>query len=79
MENMTKQLTDENRNIEHIVKPGNVEEELLKIARRHEFDLLIVGVNGNGQNDEPGKHAVSLIENSNTPLLIIPNSYHLNV
>ena len=75
MEEMTKQMAQVPvENVEHIVQPGNVENELLRFVRENDFDLVILGVNGNGQDNKPGKHAITMIEKGNAPMLVVPNS-----
>ena len=60
--------------INNVVLSGNVEDTMLKFIKEHKFDLVIVGVNSNGLNNEIGSHTVSLIEKSGTPVLVVPNN-----
>lgn len=64
--------------INNLVVSGNIEEKLLDFVDRNSFDLVIVGVNSNGEDNSPGSHTSKLIEESNTPVLVIPNKYAAN-
>lgn len=67
-----------NSEISNVVLPGNVEETMIKYVEEHDFDLVIVGVNGNGTNNELGSHTAKLIERSGTPVLVVPNERKQN-
>lgn len=60
--------------IENVVVSGNVEEKLMEEIRESKSDLVIVGVNSNGVNNEIGSHTISMIEKSGVPVLIVPNT-----
>lgn len=76
MEKITGEMTlSDQLSIEHTVKPGNVESELLSFISEYNFDLIIMGINGNGQNNVPGKHTIKLMEKGRVPMLVVPNSY----
>jgi nucleotide-binding universal stress UspA family protein len=78
-ENMTKLSNelknDEETKINNLVIAGNIEEQLATFVEKHSFDLVIVGVNSTGGDNSPGSHTAKLIEESNTPVLVIPNNY----
>lgn len=82
-EHMTKLSDDLKSNsqttINNLVVPGNIEEQLVKFVDNHSFDLVIVGVNSTGADNSPGSHTAKLIEESNTPVLVIPNNYLVDV
>ncbi len=66
---------DEKTIINNLVVPGNIEQQLLDFVSQNSFDLVIVGVNSSGEDNSPGSHTAKLIEESDTPVLVIPNSY----
>jgi len=70
--------TDENTKINNLVVPGNIEKELMNFVSQHSFDLVIVGVNSTGEDNSPGSHTAKLIEESGTPVLVIPNNSSLD-
>ncbi len=78
-EHMTKLSEDlrksEKTKINNLVLPGNIEQQLLDFVTKHSFDLVIVGVNSSGEDNSPGSHTAKLIEESDTPVLVIPNKY----
>lgn len=59
--------------IKNVVLSGNVENTMLQFIKEHDFDLVIVGINSNGQNNEIGSHTVSVIKESGVPVMIVPN------
>lgn len=59
--------------IESKVLPGNVESTLLLFLSENPFDLMVLGVNSHGANNELGSHATTLIEKCGIPVLIVPN------
>lgn len=67
-------VEDANGEIENVVVSGNVEEKLMEEIRENKSDLVIVGVNSNGVNNEIGSHTIRMIEKSGIPVLIVPNS-----
>ncbi|MEP1095616.1 MAG: universal stress protein [Cyclobacteriaceae bacterium] len=71
--------TDENTKINNLVVPGNIEKQLMDFVNQHSFDLVIVGVNSTGEDNSPGSHTAKLIEESRTPVLVIPNNYSPDV
>lgn len=75
MNQLSLSLSDQSmERINNVVLSGNVEDTMLKFIKEHKFDLVIVGVNSNGINNEIGSHTVSLIEKSGTPVLVVPNN-----
>ncbi len=76
---MTKLSNDLRKNektqINNLVLPGNIEKQLLDFVTQNSFDLVIMGVNSSGEDNSPGSHTAKLIEESDTPVLVIPNSY----
>lgn len=78
-EHMTKLSNDLRKNektqINNLVLPGNIEKQLLDFVTQNSFDLVIMGVNSSGEDNSPGSHTAKLIEESDTPVLVIPNSY----
>ncbi len=59
--------------INNIVLSGNVDEVMLQFIKENEFDLVIVGINSNGQNNELGSHTIRVIKESGVPVMIVPN------
>ncbi len=53
---------------------GNVNQEILSIINDGQFDLVVMGVNSNGQNNEIGSHVSQVIQQSNLPVLVVPNT-----
>lgn len=75
MNHLAKNLTDQSEKIiKNVVLSGNVGDTLLKFINENNFDLVIVGVNSNGVNNEIGSHTVNMIEKSGTPVLVVPNT-----
>ena len=64
--------------IQNIVIPGNIDKELLKFVKDEKFDLVIMGINGNGEDSLPGSHTSIMLEKSTSPVLVIPNNYGSN-
>lgn len=64
--------------IENFVIPGNIEKALLKFIKDENFDLVIMGINGNGEDSIPGSHTSTVLEMSTSPVLVIPNNYKTN-
>ena len=76
MQKMSDEISQEKGlEISSVVLSGKVESQLLTFVGEHQFDLVIMGVNSNGEDDNPGSHTLKIIEQSSTPLLIVPNSY----
>jgi nucleotide-binding universal stress UspA family protein len=59
--------------IESKVLPGNIESTLLQFILDNQFDLVVLGINSHGANNELGSHSKSLIEKCGIPVLIVPN------
>ena len=64
---------NENINIDNVVLSGNVDEIIAQFMHENQFDLVIVGINSNGQNNDIGSHTVKLIKESGVPVMIVPN------
>ncbi len=60
------------------VLPGKVRVELMRFIQKNQFDLLIMGINGDGSSNETGSNTKHLIEKANIPILVIPNNCRLN-
>lgn len=74
MNKLAKNLTDESDEIiNNVVLSGQVEDTLLNFIKENKFDLVIVGVNSNGANNEIGSHTISMIKKSGIPVMIVPN------
>ena len=61
----------------HVVA-GNISKRLREFTSDRQYDLIIIGVNSNGDDNELGSHASELIEVSRSPVLVIPNDYELD-
>lgn len=59
--------------INSVISVGGVEEEILQYMEENTFDLIIMGVNSNGMDNQPGSHLATIIEKANTPVLVMPN------
>lgn len=59
--------------IRNVVLAGNVEEVMMQFIKENEFDLVIVGINSNGQNNDIGSHTIKVIRESGVPVMIVPN------
>lgn len=74
MDHLSTGLMDHpEKRIRNMVLSGNVEETMLRFMRENEFDLVILGINSNGRNNEIGSHTVSVIKESGIPVMIVPN------
>ena len=67
---LNEKITDA---IENVVLPGNVNDVMLEYIENNRFDLVIVGINSNGQNNDIGSHTINVIEKSGVPVMIVPN------
>ncbi|WP_424964332.1 universal stress protein [Ekhidna sp.] len=59
--------------IQNVVLSGNVEDTMMQFIKEHNFDLVIVGINSNGYDNEIGSHTVRVIKESGVPVMIVPN------
>ena len=59
--------------IDNVVLPGNVGDVMMQFIRENQFDLVIVGINSNGQNNDIGSHTINIIKESGIPVMIVPN------
>lgn len=57
----------------NVVLAGDVERTMLRFVKEHKFDLIIVGINSNGQNNEIGSHARQVMQTSSVPVMVVPN------
>lgn len=74
MNQLAQSLLDQpDKKIKNVVLSGNVEKTMIRFIREHEFDLVIVGINSNGHNNEIGSHTVKVIKESGIPVMIVPN------
>lgn len=74
MNELSHNLIEESEElINNIVLSGNVDEVMLQFIKENEFDLVIVGINSNGQNNELGSHTIRVIKESGVPVMIVPN------
>ena len=64
--------------VENFVLPGNVEETMLRFIQEREYDLVIIGVNSHGTNNDVGSHANRIIERCSVPVLVVPNQVRSN-
>ena len=79
MEKLSKEVAQEKGlKISTVVLSGNIEKQLLSYLNEHPSDLVIMGVNSNGEDNNPGSHTVEIIRQSSAPLLIVPNSYSID-
>ena len=60
--------------VEHIVRAGNVTDEILTAAEEKEVDLIVMGVTGGGLIAETlmGSNTTALIKKTEIPVLVIP-------
>lgn len=79
MEKLSNDLSSENgQHMTTVVISGNVNEALIDYVQRNHFDLVIMGVNSNGSDNNPGTHTVGVISRSKVPVLVVPNNYSLD-
>ncbi len=79
MEKLCEDLLPQNKlEVTNEVLPGKVRIELMRFIRNNQFDLVIMGVNGDGSSNETGSNTKHLIEKATIPILVIPNNYRLN-
>lgn len=53
---------------------GKIPDEILKHLQDHQYDLVVMGINGNGGlNKEMGTNARFIVENSDVPVRVVPN------
>lgn len=73
MNRLSHDLTESDDLIKNVVLPGNVDEVMIQFIEENQFDLVIVGINSNGQNNDIGSHTINLIKESGIPVMIVPN------
>ena len=64
--------------VENFVLPGNVEDTMLRFIQERKYDLVIIGVNSHGTNNDLGSHANRVIERCSVPVLVVPNQVRSN-
>ncbi len=60
-------------NYHSVILGGAVHEEICQHIQENDFDLVIMGVNSNGVNNQPGSHTSEIIANCHSPVLVVPN------
>ena len=60
-------------NFRSIILGGSVQEEICQYLKDNFFDLVIIGVNSNGVDNQPGSHTSNIIANCGAPVLVVPN------
>lgn len=66
--------------VETEVLMGNVSHELAKYLRKSSFDMVVMGLNGNGGlNKELGKNTKLVLEKADVPILVLPNKPYQTV
>ncbi len=73
---LTKSLNTNESNdlISGVTRTGMVVNEILNHLQEAEYDVVIMGVNGNGgMNKDLGKHARKIIESAVVPVRLVPN------
>lgn len=81
MEGLRKQMDDlcqtlersQKKKIQPVILGGEVEGEVLKFIQANAFELIILGVNSNGVDNEPGSHISGIIAKANAPVMVMPN------
>ena len=60
--------------ISSVTKLGMVTTEILNHLKEVKYDMVVMGINGNGgMNMDMGTNARKIVENSNIPVQLIPN------
>ncbi len=60
--------------VKTVVLSGNVSQEIAKYINQITFDMVIMGLNGNGgMNSELGKNTKNMLERSGLPVLVMPS------
>ena len=74
MNQLSNNLSEKSEDrIENVVLSGNVDEVMMDFIKQNSFDLVIVGINSNGQDNEIGSHTIKVIKESGVPVMIVPN------
>ncbi|MFT6856024.1 MAG: nucleotide-binding universal stress UspA family protein [Cyclobacteriaceae bacterium] len=60
--------------IKPVLLSGNVNDQILDYIKKEPHDLIIIGINSNGSNNDAGSHTIEIIKSSGVPVLVIPNS-----
>ncbi|WP_421877877.1 universal stress protein [Marinoscillum sp.] len=56
-----------------LILGGAVQQEICQHIQENDFDLVIIGVNSNGVDNNPGSHTSDIISNCHAPVLVVPN------
>ena len=68
MNHLAMSLTDDaDQVIDNVVLSGNVADKMLQFIHENDFDLVIVGINSNGKNNEIGSRTARVIKESDVP------------
>ena len=79
MDDLSKELTNGVPiPIQNHVLPGSVTETMLSFIMGISYDLVILGVNSHGADNEIGSHTSSIIEKCDVPVLVVPNNLRSN-
>lgn len=62
-----------NTPISPVLLSGDVNDEILHYIKDNPHDLVIVGINSNGFDNEAGSHTAAIIKSANIPVLVMPN------
>lgn len=74
MTQLSQDLSDKTEDrIDNVVLPGNVDEVMIQFIEENQFDLVIVGINSNGESNDIGSHTINVIKKSGVPVMIVPN------
>ncbi|MDW3195163.1 MAG: universal stress protein [Cytophagales bacterium] len=76
LDELTQSLntSDLNNLISGLTKSGMVVQEILNHLKEVPYDIVVMGVNGNGgMNMNLGKNAREIVENSQIPVRLVPN------
>ncbi|MEQ8473227.1 MAG: universal stress protein [Marinoscillum sp.] len=64
---------ENNVTLEFEVTKGTVSREISRHIKKHDYDLVIMGVNSHGQDNQPGSNTGRVISQCQVPVLIVPN------
>ncbi|MFT7031420.1 MAG: nucleotide-binding universal stress UspA family protein [Marinoscillum sp.] len=56
-----------------VILHGDVDEEIVSFIQKNEFDAVIMGINSNGLDNEPGSHIKDILAKANLPVMVVPN------
>lgn len=78
MKKICEEMMPDNTMVSSAVLPGRVRVELMEFINRNRFDLVIMGINGDGGSANTGSNTKYMLEQSATPVLVIPNNYQFD-